>query len=395
MNVAAKIKLHPLFVLRVILCTALFAWNASLQAATSLKVVKSESDAENLLKSDRFGPFDKGFTKEGDVFICDNGPDKTVRRGVSQSVVLDQKTPLPILAEAWSKAENVGGSPDADYSIYLDIAYMDGTYLWGQHAPFSCGTHDWQRKSFTVIPDKPVKSVSFYALFRTKSGKALFRDLKLSMPTFDESIFLFDGIPVIRSENLSSSPIGKVSLRIRDVAADSDFFTLEDDSMKLHSEIESNKDGTTITLESKTDEDRCLTLVYAVAAGKPGTVDWCAPRRIVPNLAFSGREMSTPSAFYSNVGVNGRLSRYPIATVLVESETGQNEKIGRCIGIDLLATPHFRRFYVLELNAFGDLLPGVLHDSQNTYETTIGQWGLQHAVDKFPENQSESFGSLP
>jgi hypothetical protein len=40
-------------------------------------------------------------------------------------------------------------------------------------------------------------------------------------------------------------------------------------------------------------------------------------------------------------------------------------------GIDLLVSPGFRRHAVLEVNAFGDLLPGALHDGADTYEAEL------------------------
>jgi len=40
-------------------------------------------------------------------------------------------------------------------------------------------------------------------------------------------------------------------------------------------------------------------------------------------------------------------------------------------GIDLLITPDYRHHAVLEINAFGDLLPGVLYQGRDTYETEI------------------------
>ena len=49
------------------------------------------------------------------------------------------------------------GSPDIDYSLYLDLVYADGTPLWGQTAPFATGTHDWQRRQVVVFPEKPVQ----------------------------------------------------------------------------------------------------------------------------------------------------------------------------------------------------------------------------------------------
>jgi hypothetical protein len=41
------------------------------------------------------------------------------------------------------------------------------------------------------------------------------------------------------------------------------------------------------------------------------------------------------------------------------------------LGVDLLITPDFRRHAVLEANAFGDLLPGVLSRGKDTYEAEI------------------------
>ncbi|BDI31276.1 hypothetical protein CCAX7_33270 [Capsulimonas corticalis] len=40
-------------------------------------------------------------------------------------------------------------------------------------------------------------------------------------------------------------------------------------------------------------------------------------------------------------------------------------------GVDLCVTPSFRHHAVLEVNAFGDLLPRVLHDGMDTYEAEI------------------------
>jgi glutathione synthase/RimK-type ligase-like ATP-grasp enzyme len=41
------------------------------------------------------------------------------------------------------------------------------------------------------------------------------------------------------------------------------------------------------------------------------------------------------------------------------------------LGIDVLVTPHGRDVYVLEANAFGDLIPGILHRGLSTYEAEI------------------------
>jgi hypothetical protein len=53
-------------------------------------------------------------------------------------------------------------------------------------------------------------------------------------------------------------------------------------------------------------------------------------------------------------------------------------------GIDLLIAPNLRDHYILELNAFGDLLQGITWQGQNTYTTEIAmlleQQGLPNPI---------------
>ena len=91
----------------------------------------------NVLKASAWQPYETGFAKTNDVFVCDNGT-AAGRRGVYQRVELNQTTPQPIVASAWSKAGNVSGGRDSDYALYLDLQYADGTPLWGQPV-LSCG----------------------------------------------------------------------------------------------------------------------------------------------------------------------------------------------------------------------------------------------------------------
>ena len=55
--------------------------------------------------SERLAAFEKGFRREGPALVCDNGSQADAKRGVTQSVVLNQTRPEPIVAVAWSKAE--------------------------------------------------------------------------------------------------------------------------------------------------------------------------------------------------------------------------------------------------------------------------------------------------
>src|SRR5450759_1241307 len=52
--------------------------------------------------------------------------------GASQTLTLNRTNIAPFIIRGWSKAENVSGSPDNGYSLYVDITYADSTPLWGQ-----------------------------------------------------------------------------------------------------------------------------------------------------------------------------------------------------------------------------------------------------------------------
>jgi hypothetical protein len=110
------------------------------------------------------------------VRIVNVAPDESI---VSQTVTLDQTKPTPILAGGWSKAENATGDPDGNYSVYLDIQFTDGTPLFGQIAPFTSGTHDWEYQQVIVRPEKPIRSLTYNAIFRYRTGTVWFDDLTL------------------------------------------------------------------------------------------------------------------------------------------------------------------------------------------------------------------------
>lgn len=118
-------------------------------------------------------------------------------KGLSYIVTLNQTTPLPFIAELWSKAVDVSGSPDADYSLYVDLTYTDGTPLWGNVIPFSTGTHDWEKRTITVVPEKPIREVQFHGIFRRHTGTAWFDDFSLKALQLPEGAATFDGLPVV------------------------------------------------------------------------------------------------------------------------------------------------------------------------------------------------------
>ncbi len=306
--------------------------NTPADGATLKAVLDVRRTGENRLKPDAWGPWQKGFEREGDVFVCDNGADARAQRGASQTVVLNQTRPEPIVAVVWSKAERVTGSPDSNYSLYLDLTFTDGTPLWGQTAPFAVGTHDWQRRQVVVLPEKPIRSLSFHMLLRSHAGKAWFRDPELQVVKTPEGACMFDGVPVVREAEIGEG------FQVRDVAAGSDFVRIDQEALGLKLEWKKTEErGATFvdaTLSDTTGKDRAVTLVYAVPVGGDALRWLHHPRE--SRAIEAGREYMNAGQF--RVGSNGRLSRYPFGAV---ADDGR----GVALGIDMAQPAFFRIGY--------------------------------------------------
>src|SRR5258708_30794156 len=179
------------------LCVAfLFACPGLWADEPVLRVVKTEQPGLNLLQN---GDFERGANgqlagwsaaRDGGIvaaaqgrngsqaLLCAN-PSETQWSGASQTLVLRRTNVAPLVLSGWSKAENVSGSSDSDYSLYVDIVYTDSTPLWGQTARFHVGTHDWQRRELVILPAKPVQSLTLHCLLRKHTGRAWFDDVTL------------------------------------------------------------------------------------------------------------------------------------------------------------------------------------------------------------------------
>ena len=287
-------------------------------AAIAKRVVDVNLQDGDLLRPKGWKGWHQGFEQQGAVFLCDNGPDSQVERGVSQTVSLNQKVSRPIVATAWSKAEGVGGSRNSDYSLYLDLTYEDGTPLWGQTYAFHVGTHDWQKAQVVVFPDKPVRAVHFHLLLRRHSGKAWFRDPQLHVM----EAALFDGVPIRPTRGTVEG------FQVRDVAAGGDFVRIAQRALGLDLQCRQDKtaDATfsDVTCSVAAREDRAITLLYVIPIDA-NTCRWLHdPRRSMDTEA--GREYLNASP--CGAGATGRLSRYPFAAVAAKGQ-------GVGLGIDM------------------------------------------------------------
>jgi hypothetical protein len=337
MNHRCGAFLLPALVLNAIAACAppaLAAGRTAADGTVTKSVITPKAAGDNLLKPDRWNALDSGFVHATDAFVCDNGKEANARRGLAQTVVLDQKQPAPIVATAWSRAEGVTGAADSDYALYLDLTYADGSALWGQAAAFPVGDGDWQERRVVVVPEQPVRSVTVNLLFRRHGGKAAFRDAALRTVTAPAGATVFDGVAVV--------PKGEPApgFQVRDVGTGGDYVRIERAALGL--ELDTRRSAAPpatffdVTVRDKTGKDRALTLLFAVPIRERG-VHWLDdPRR--STAVDPGREYV--SVTHSRTGSNGRLSRYPLGAV-VAGKPGS----GTALGIDMARPAFFRVGY--------------------------------------------------
>jgi len=134
--------------------------------------------------------------------------------GAMQEIVFDPPIEHPFKVSGYSKSEDAAG---ADYCLWMDCWYNDGTNLWGKRKSFSPGTHDWELCQYTFAPAKPIEKIQFFILFRGCVGKAWFDDVSLSVAPFEvESVKatagLYGGNSIDYSARLSLAATWTVSV---------------------------------------------------------------------------------------------------------------------------------------------------------------------------------------
>lgn len=265
-------------------------------------------------------------------------------QGVAQTVTLDQTEPRGLVVSGWSRAASVTGSPDSDYSLYCDLVYTDGTPLWGQVARFATGSHDWQRARVTIVPDKPVRSLTVYGLLRrSHTGTAWFDDFSVMEQTLVAGGARLDGLPVavqptaplkgepvragdlalvsagnaLGSLSLAGQPLGgrgAGGLLVRDVAAGSGFHSVAGE-LALAADLtvtpHDQRLDCGVALRDLGHRARALTVLLALPVAPDGLRwghDLDHDRPVETALELT-------NAAGVECGSNGLLARYPLATV--------------------------------------------------------------------------------
>ncbi|MGC8742758.1 MAG: hypothetical protein ACP5T0_02620 [Verrucomicrobiia bacterium] len=410
-----------------------------------LKIIKSQNGYSNLLINPSFDDknieaawrkYENGFTiasgegRNGTTAILVKNSKPDGRSGASQTLNFNQRSPFPIIVSGWSRAENVSGGSDANYSLYVDIIYVDGSPLWGQTANFHCGTHDWEQKEIIITPEKPVKTLTIYCLFRNHSGKVWFDDITISEIKIEAGSFLWQASPVIVNTFQTIDKEGKIfstkdnlkliirnsdaslllnnkdllpklqnqktvsrpfGFLVRDVAANSDVYLINSGEspalhLKLDYKILEKNDYIEISgkIISSDSKDRAITLAFALPVDATQWNWWDDIRR--------SRIINTGSEYFNIVstrcGSTGTMSLYPIAAI-------NNEQFGLAIGVDALKPAIYRLAYHPDLKQFliaydFGLSPDTINFPNSAefrfviykYEP---QWGFRAALQRYME----------
>ena len=304
-------------------------------AALAASLVSGAAETVRVLGLDAARPYERGFTRDGDEIVVDNGDDAARRAGAVWSLVLNQTEARPFTVRTEARCERgPGGTRTRAFSLYVDLVYMDGDHLWGQTADFAPDPQrGWRAGTVTVIPAKPVRSASVYCLYRGLPGRVRFRAPAVRIREQADHA-LFDAQPVA----LGDLPRHEAGFLVRDVQrADDGYAPIpvggEAKGVRLSVVETPAADGATyrVTVEDRTGRDRALTLVYAWPLPAGDLVFEEDPRTAVP-LADNAPQRSDAQAM--GCGAGG-LNRWPFGAVSVGGR-------GFALGINTAHPAYFR-----------------------------------------------------
>jgi hypothetical protein len=356
-----------------------------------MRVVKAAAPAANLLRNGGFEvvqsgqaagweAWQKGYRVEADAgrggsraAACENSTGGG-EFGASQTLALNRAGVATLVVRGWSRAQGVSGSADAGYSLYVDLLYADGTPLWGQTADFRCGTHDWEQRELLILPERPVKSLTIYCLFRGHTGRVWFDDVAVEETRAGGDAVLFQGVPVrlVRASIGKTGPSLKVATRdglaltlrdrgitslkvkgrevaasspsgflARDAAANSDVYAFDQGvcsalGLRLRAEFTPQPDHVVVSgrLSDTTRKDRAVTLIFALPLDAHG---WRWGDDIRRSRLIQGREEYTNTVAV-RCGATGSMSLYPLAAVA-------DDRTGIALALDMGHPAQYRLSY--------------------------------------------------
>ena len=307
----------------MVLVAALLVGTAGAQDAFTLTLEKAR-------------PYGKGFVRDGREIVVDVGDDATGQAGAVWTLTLNQKEALPFRVSTEAVCERgPGGGKSREFSLYLDIAYMDGDHLWGQIAAFAPNPSRGRRKgTVTVVPEKPMRYASVYCLYRGLPGRVRFTEPQVTLSTSNDLV-TFDSLPM----SVAKLPKHEPGFLVRDVMVEDDLYTPiavggEAKGVRLQAQERVDAAGDAyvdVCVGDLTGRDRAVTLVYAVPLAEGALVYERDPRTSIP---LAPNAVQCQDAGGMGCGAGG-LNRWPFGAVTVDGK-------GSALGIDTAKPAFFR-----------------------------------------------------
>lgn len=198
--------------------------------------------------------------------------------GIWKTATLNQTTPGALLVRGWSRSDGVSGEPGRSYSLYADLVYTDDTSEYGLNVQFDRGTHDWQLRQLEIVPTKPIKSVTIYALFRGGTGTVWFDNVSLEQlpASTDGGPVLGKVNPATTTANLLTNP------------------SFQDLSGALASGWGTLGDGYSTEADGGWDGGRAVKMTNASASSAAGIYQVLQLNQTTPKqIVFSGRSRAS------------------------------------------------------------------------------------------------------
>jgi hypothetical protein len=176
-------KMIPVLIILPLLATASWAYAPDCNVTRGIYV-----HARHLMPTEVWAKWGSGYeiVKEqphsGECCLKAVNEPGDAGQGAGQSVELNQKKAEPLKISGWSRAEGVAGEKGYEYSIYVDLQFMDGEGWPMKIAAFETGTHDWEYSELIIEPEKPLRSARYWAFLRDSEGTVWFDDLFFGPP---------------------------------------------------------------------------------------------------------------------------------------------------------------------------------------------------------------------
>ena len=154
-------KMKTLFCVGILL----FGWCALKAAPEGVNLLKEPLEIRNPRTT---------VLKDG-VYTITN-PDEKTPSHITQTIELNQEKALPLTFGADGRAEDYKGTFSGNYGIRLDLVHTDGTKQGWVNTGCFVNTTDWKKAMRTYMPQKPVKTVTFYLQLIKNKGKVHFRN---------------------------------------------------------------------------------------------------------------------------------------------------------------------------------------------------------------------------